>query len=156
MKGHAIALTGDFGALSMQRNGAPGVVLWRKTKKMTERAYFVDRPQPIAAKIEKWRQDARRIRAQANEALDTRSVQAERLLEIEETAGEIYREIAVFDEQTVLSGDTSAAIAAERAAISDALRLVLMEITELSTAMYSVRSLEPEPLEPDPPDSSRP
>jgi erythromycin esterase-like protein len=111
---------------------------------MNKSADFADSLRVIAAKIEKWREDARRIRAQTDEALDTKSVRADRLLEIEETAGEIYREIASFDEQA----EHSTATAAERAEVDDALRLVLMEITELSTAMYSVRSMEP----PDPQD----
>jgi hypothetical protein len=62
------------------------------------------------------------------------------LLSVEETSGAIYRAIEVFDE-LVKDVDRKSHIAAgEIAEVGDALRLVLMEITELGTGLYSLRS----------------
>jgi hypothetical protein len=102
--------------------------------------YEASRPAPLAAKIEKWRDDARRFRAHANAARENKKVRADRLIEIEKTAEEIHHEISVLNARLPLAGEMASA--AKWAEDSDALRLVLMEITDLSAAMYTVRSVE--------------
>jgi hypothetical protein len=101
---------------------------------MIEISYYVDRPKPITAKIERWRDEAMRIRVKVNEALENKRVRADHLLRIEAMAAEIRQEIAILNARLPLVGHlTSAALWAEA---SDALRLVLLEITELRTALY--------------------
>lgn len=94
----------------------------------------------MAGDIEQWRSESRRLRevsqlpgAAADDAL---------LLSIEETSGAIYRGIAAFDELVVDVEGESHAAAGQVAEVGDALRLVLMEITELGTGLYSLRSSE--------------
>jgi hypothetical protein len=100
-------------------------------------------------KIEYWRERGRRVRGLANEALDTHQVKAERLLEVEETSTEIYQAIADFDRLVEEVSHTSLVAAGELAAVGDSLHLALLEITELGTTMYSVRSREPDPAKAD-------
>ena len=63
---------------------------------MRTRAELIASLTETRERIEHWRAKAKHIRALANEALDTREAQEERLLEVEETAGEIYQAIADF------------------------------------------------------------
>jgi hypothetical protein len=62
------------------------------------------------------------------------------LQQVEETSREIYREIAAFDLIVADVGKLSADSAAQLGEVGDALRLVLLEITELGTHLYSIRS----------------
>ena len=89
------------------------------------------------------RAKGRRIRQLANEALDTREARQDRLLEVEETATGIYDAIAAL--HRVVRRRRYQPRGGRRARrVDDALHLALLEITELGTTMYSVRSrMEP-------------
>jgi hypothetical protein len=105
---------------------------------MTQSNEIADRLHLTASRIAQWKLDAQRLRT----ILDERPgpLEALVLLDVEETSGAIYREIAAFD---VLLGDIdrkSHAAAGQIADVGDALRLVLLSITELGTAMYSRQS----------------
>ncbi len=107
---------------------------------MRTRSELISSLRATRDKIDHWREKGHRIRALANEALDTREAREDRLLEVEETASEIYQAIAdLHDLSTEVAGQSIVA-AGELALVEDALRLVLLEITELGTTMYSVRS----------------
>lgn len=109
---------------------------------MNEAIEFADRLRPIAGKIVGWRADAERINSMMLEAAEHHSDDPAALERIEETAGAIFREIEEF---RLLLSDIEASspkAAGELASINDDLHLVLMEITELSTRMYSFRQGE--------------
>ena len=59
---------------------------------------------------------------------------------IERTCSAIYAEIAALSAVTSEVSATSVAAAAELAPLNEELRLVLLEITELSTELYAVGS----------------
>lgn len=69
------------------------------------------------------------------------------LLHVEETSGKIYEGIAEFDALLVDIDRKSHAAAAQIVEVGDALRLTLMEITELGTQLYALRSASPGPDE---------
>ena len=94
----------------------------------------------ITEKIGHWRTDARYIDALAREAVASQDIAAEDLLQVEETMGRIYEEIERFKQLVAQNPDPSPIGAALLAEVGDAIRLVLLEITELSTRMYSARS----------------
>jgi hypothetical protein len=93
------------------------------------------RLQLTADRIVEWRADAKRLR----EVMGYVEGPVDRLvlLDMEETSGAIYREIEEFDALVLDIDRKSHAAAGQIAEVGDALRLVLMEITELGTAMYS-------------------
>lgn len=96
------------------------------------------RLEAIATDIDSWRREANRIR----EAMKRPGVVSddEFLVSIEETCGEIYRGIDDFDQLVVDINTSSQTAAGQVAEVGDALRLVLMEITELGTRLYGLRS----------------
>ena len=98
------------------------------------------RIEDITNKLNGWRRDAERIRKSANKVLDSRTVSADRLVEVEEIAGAIYREIEQVDMHIGQATENNPNGAAQMAEIGEALRLVLMDITEFGTSMYSVNS----------------
>ena len=98
------------------------------------------RIEDVTNKLNGWRRDAERIRKSANKVLDSRTVSAERLVEVEEIAGAIYREIEQVDMHIGQATDSNPEAAAQLAEVGEALRLVLMDITEFGTSMYSVNS----------------
>jgi hypothetical protein len=93
-----------------------------------------------AQRIEAWRREADRLQAVAGVVHG-----ASELIEIEETASDIYREIAEFDALVAEIDRVSHAAAGEIAAVGDALRLVLLEITELSLVMYRTEGIDQPP-----------
>jgi hypothetical protein len=95
---------------------------------------MVDRLRRTAARIAEWEAEAERLRA----TLGLNGRDENMLLQIEQTAGAIYREIAAFDAIVEDIERQSPAAAGEIAEVGDALRLVLMEITELSIAAYAL------------------
>lgn len=94
----------------------------------------------IATKIEMWRLTAKRLREFAKLADEKQTVDKSQLQQVEEISGDIYREIAAFDLIVADVGKLSTESAAELGAVGDALRLVLLEITELGTHLYSISS----------------
>jgi hypothetical protein len=95
----------------------------------------------IATEIEHWRSEASRLRA-AGQLPDAASDDA-LLLSVEEVSGAIYRGIVDFEELVAEVDRKSHAAAGQVADLGDALRLVLLEITELGTRLYSLRSAAP-------------
>ena len=100
---------------------------------------LVERLHLTAERIAEWRLDAKRLRGVLAEAEGP--VDPELLLAVEETTGKIYREIEAFDAIVANIDKKSHAAAGQIAEVGDALRLVLMEIVELGTAMYSRQSI---------------
>ena len=97
-----------------------------------------ERLRALTAEIAHWRSEAQRLDvagklpgARFDDAL---------LLSVEETSGSIYAGIASFDALVVDIDKASHAAAGQIAEVGDALRLLLMEITELGTRLYSLRS----------------
>ena len=93
----------------------------------------------FAGKIDAWRRRAAETHDLADKVVAQKSVDAATLVEIEQTGTDIRAEIAAFDKLVSEVGRISPASAAELGGIGDALRLVLLEITELGTRMYAVR-----------------
>lgn len=92
---------------------------------------LIHRLRLTAERIANWRHEADRLRATAG-AVGGKS----ELVAIEELAAEIYREIDAFNALVADIDRQSHAAAGEIAEVGDALRLVLLEITELSLVMY--------------------
>ncbi|MEX2374739.1 MAG: hypothetical protein WD942_04025, partial [Dehalococcoidia bacterium] len=109
---------------------------------MNDVSELSERLRPIVGKIERWRADSQRIGTMMEQARRDNGADAAALEAIEETAGAIFREIEEF---RLLLGEIEASspkAAGELAAVNDSLHLVLMEITEFSTQMYSFRQGE--------------
>jgi len=102
---------------------------------MTQNIEIADRLHLTASRIAGWKRDATRLRG----ILHQRSGRIEPLimLDVEETTGAIYREITAFDALVVDVDRKSHAAAGQIAEVGDALRLVLLSITELGTEMYA-------------------
>jgi hypothetical protein len=102
---------------------------------MTQNTDIADRLYLTASRIAEWRRDADRLRG----ILHQRSGRIEPLimLDVEETTGAIYREIDAFDALVADIDRKSHAAAGQIAEVGDALRLVLLSITELGTEMYA-------------------
>lgn len=111
------------------------------TDTSTDTTALRDRLHVTAERIAEWRADAKRLREVMG--YTTGPVDRLVLLDMEETSGAIYREIEAFDALVADIDKQSHAAAGQIAEVGDALRLVLMEITELGTAMYS-RETAPE------------
>ena len=105
---------------------------------MTETTHIAARLHLTADRIAEWRSDAARLRGLLRES--SGPVSQLLLLDVEETSGDIYREIAAFDALVADIDRQSHSAAGQIAEIGDSLRLVLMEITELGTAMYKPQS----------------
>jgi hypothetical protein len=107
---------------------------------MTQELALADRLRPMAGKVIIWRAEAQRVRLAAMKASERNTADPTVLEGIEETAGALYKEIEQFRlllEETVKASPKAAGQLAE---IDDALHLMLMEITELGTQMYSIHS----------------
>lgn len=94
-----------------------------------------DRLHLTASRIAQWKLDAQRLKA----ILHERPGRLEPLvmLDVEETSGAIYREIDAFEALLADIDRKSHAAAGQIAEVGDALRLVLLSITELGTEMYA-------------------
>lgn len=90
-------------------------------------------------RIAEWRLDARRLKDIL--AVSRGPVDKLVLLDLEETSGAIYREIEAFDALVADIDKQSHAAAGLIAELGDALRLALMDITEIGTEMYSRESV---------------
>ena len=93
----------------------------------------------FGANIEKWRAEAARLTLLATQSRQQPASKSE-LTALEETASSIYADISAFKSTIDEVAAKSPAAAAELAAASDALHLVLLEITELGIRLYSVHS----------------
>lgn len=93
----------------------------------------------FADHIQQWRQEAARLTLLASQAREGLSSQTD-LIALEETAGAVYADIAAFQATVDEVAERSPAAAAELAPVTDAIRLVLLEITELGVRLYSEHS----------------
>jgi len=93
----------------------------------------------FGANIQKWRDEAARLTLLATQSRQRPAGQSE-LTALEETASAIYADISAFKLTVDEVAARSPAAAAELAGASDALHLVLLEITELGIRLYSVHS----------------
>ena len=109
---------------------------------MPANANVIERLREFGPNIEKWRRAAESFRQLAGEALSSHHVDEGQLLDLERIAGDIYEEIATFNQLVPEIATESPNAAAELAAIGEALQLVLLDVTETGTRMYSVRSSE--------------
>ena len=100
---------------------------------------LVERLHLTAARITEWRADASLLRGVLTDSEGP--VDPQLLLAVEETTGKIYREIEAFDAMVANIDKKSHAAAGQIAEVGDALRLILLEIVELGTAMYSRQSI---------------
>ena len=110
---------------------------------MTEAIDLTNRLRPFGDDIVRWRQEVASLRTKVQEALDAKSVEPETLTVMERSADEIYAAIDRFDALKADVAEASPRAAEQLAEVGDALRLVLLEMTELTTRMYSVRSMAP-------------
>jgi chromosome segregation ATPase len=100
----------------------------------------------FGAHIEKWRDEAARLTLLATQSRQRPASKSE-LTALEETASAIYADISSFKATVDEIAAKSPTAAAELAAASDALHLVLLEITELGIRLYSVHSGIPQSSE---------
>ena len=96
------------------------------------------RLEPFLANIAEYRADARVMATLA--AQPSRAISDEALVRVEEISDDIRSDVARLSELIASLRDPSATDLALTAEVEDALRLVLLEITETSTRLYSVRS----------------
>lgn len=119
---------------------------------MTDTAEIAQRLKHFADNIERWRDEAARIKAEVGAARQSEA-KVEQLVGLEETATEIYADVSSFRETVNEVAKLSPAAASQLAGVSDALHLVLLEITELGIGVYRGHSgLDPAaaPSETDP------
>lgn len=102
---------------------------------MTDTNDIAERLNLTASRIAQWQADARRLTAILNERPGP--LESLVMLDVEETSTAIYSEIEAFDGLLVDIDLKSHAAAGQIAEVGDALRLVLLSITELGTAMYA-------------------
>lgn len=93
--------------------------------------------------IEHWRTEAARLTLLAAQTRQQKPDEAQ-LVEVEETATAIYADITEFQSTVEEIAKNSPAAAAQLAPVSDAIHLVLLEITELGIKLYSSRTELPE------------
>ena len=115
---------------------------------MTEFDNLPMRLDATRARIDAWRVEARALAVKARDAVEARTVDPELLVFVEQTAGTIYEEIEELDRLTAIHASSGPAEAKALAGLGDSIRLVLLEITEQGTKMYSARSMgeDPRPL----------
>lgn len=106
---------------------------------MSTNQEIAERLRHFGANIEKWQAEAARLK-QLAAASREEPVDEAQLTELEETAGSIYQDINSFNDTVAEVAAKSPEAAAELAPVSDAIRLVLLEITELGVRLYSEHS----------------
>jgi hypothetical protein len=100
---------------------------------------IAERLRHFGANIETWQAEAARLK-QLVVASREEPVDEAQLTALEETAGAIYRDISAFNDAVAEVAAKRPEAAAELAPVSDAIRLVLLEITELGVRLYSEHS----------------
>lgn len=106
---------------------------------MSTHQEIAERLRHFGANIEKWQAEAARLKQLAT-ASRADPVDEAQLTELEETASSIYQDINGFNDTVAEVAAKSPEAAAELAPVSDAIRLVLLEITELGVRLYSEHS----------------
>lgn len=102
---------------------------------------FADRLKALGNDLVRWRAEADRLRTIADAALESQHVEEEALVNVEQSAGLLYAEIEAFNALLRDVASKSPAAASELATVDDALRLLLLDVTELGTRLYSIRSM---------------
>jgi hypothetical protein len=92
------------------------------------------------AKLSAWKDQAAQLSLLLVPARIEGTVSVELYATIERTCSAIYEEIAVCSAAVGRLAETNAAAAAELAPVDDALRLALLEFTELAAELYAIRS----------------
>jgi hypothetical protein len=92
------------------------------------------------AKLSGWKAQARQLSLLLVAARIEGAVSDDLHATIERTCSDLYDEIQLCSAATKQVAETSQAAAAELAPLEDELRLVLLQITELSTALYAIHS----------------
>jgi len=93
--------------------------------------------QHFAQNISRWREEASRLRIRARR----KGVASTKVLvRVEDTSSELYREIEDFNATVAAVAKQSPRAAGELAEVGEALRLLLLDITEMGTQLYSTRS----------------
>ena len=108
---------------------------------MSDAGDLTNRLRPFGDDLVEWRQAAASLRTKVQEAVDAKSVDAETLTATEQSADKIYEAIDRFDALKSVVAETSPRAAEQLAGVGEAMRLVLLEMTELTTRLYSVRSI---------------
>jgi chromosome segregation ATPase len=90
--------------------------------------------------IPTWARKASALKARVEEIRGASEIDEPEFLAIETSLGELHDETAAFNELVGEVSRISPAASAELAEAGDAFRLILLELTELSVALYSVRS----------------
>jgi hypothetical protein len=124
----------------------PVLALSRQTRvpiMLQSTAEIAERLNHFAQNIARWRAEAARLTLEVSQARRD-NTPIGRLIALEETATEIYAEIAAFRRTVEEIALRSPAAAAELAGIDDALHLVLLEITELGIRYYKSQSALPD------------
>ena len=93
--------------------------------------------QHFAQNLGKWREESTRLRDRAK---SRRAASTKLLVHVEDTSGELYREIESFTATVAEVAKQSPQAAGELAEVGETLRLLLLDITELGTKLYSTRS----------------
>ncbi len=101
---------------------------------------FADRLKALSADLVRWREEADRLRALTDQALSAQQVEQEMLVNVERSASFLYAEIQAFNVLLQEVERQSPAAASELATVDGALRLLLLDVTELGTRLYSIRS----------------
>lgn len=104
---------------------------------------IADRLNHFGKNIERWRTEAARLTLLAAQARQQKPDEAQ-LVHVEETATAIYSDITEFQRTVDEIATNSPTAAAQLAPVSDAIHLVLLEITELGIKLYSSRTELPE------------
>jgi hypothetical protein len=91
-------------------------------------------------KIPTWALKASALKSRVGEIRKASEIDETELLAIETSLGELHEETAAFNELVGEVSRISPVASAELAEAGDAFRLILLELTELSVALYSVRS----------------
>lgn len=99
---------------------------------------IAERLQHFGANIDKWKTEAARLTLLA--AASREPAERTQLTALEETAGAIYNDLSAFNAAVTELAARSPAAASELGPVSDAIRLVLLEITELGVRLYSTHS----------------
>ena len=94
----------------------------------------------FATNISKWRTEAERLRLRLDATDAIQPIDPESLVQLERAAGDMYHEIASFKETVANIGKHSPTAANELAEVGEILHLLLLDIIELGTKMYSARS----------------
>jgi hypothetical protein len=80
------------------------------------------------------------LRLIADSALISGVIETETLVEAENSSGALYDEISAFKVVLAEVEGTSPVAAGQLGPVSDALHVLLLEVTEIGTRLYSVRS----------------